>query len=189
MVPEFPGVHVQDNSFGFIIFSLPLLIYYSPESINYSRHYITDTQMNIVIINGPNLNLLGKREPEKYGNLSFDDYLVSLRERYPEVETEYFQSNIEGEIINELHRTGFTCDGIVLNAGAYTHTSVAISDAIAAITAPVVEVHITNVAAREGFRHTSLIARSCAGSITGFGLDSYRLAFEAIIEINRKPNE
>ncbi|HLN19840.1 MAG TPA: type II 3-dehydroquinate dehydratase [Bacteroidales bacterium] len=141
--------------------------------------------MNIGIINGPNLNLLGKREPEKYGTSSFEDFFTVLQKRYPEISFHYFQSNIEGEIINELHRTGFSFDGIVLNAGAYSHTSVAITDAVAAITSPVIEVHITNVAAREGFRHTSLIGRSCIGSISGFGVDSYRLAVEAMIEINK----
>jgi 3-dehydroquinate dehydratase-2 len=137
--------------------------------------------MKIGIINGPNLNLLGKREPDKYGSLSFEDYLASLKAFYPFVEFDYFQSNIEGEIINKIHDKGFSCDGIILNAGGYTHTSVAIADAIASVRTPVVEVHITNIAAREEFRHTSLIAGSCAGSISGFGLDSYRLAVEAII--------
>jgi 3-dehydroquinate dehydratase, type II len=136
--------------------------------------------MKIEIINGPNLNLLGKREPEKYGNRSFDDYLVSLQSEYPEVVFSYFQSNVEGEIINKIHEKGFSSDGIVLNAGGYTHTSVAIADAIASVKTPVIEVHITNIAAREEFRHSSLIAKSCAGSISGFGLDSYRLAVEAI---------
>jgi 3-dehydroquinate dehydratase-2 len=139
--------------------------------------------MEIVIINGPNLNLLGRREPEKYGHSSFEEYLMILRSRYPRVRFSYFQSNIEGEIINEIHNSGFTLDGIILNAGGYTHTSVAITDAIAAVTTPVIEVHITNILAREEFRHTSLIGRSCAGSISGFGLDSYRLAVEALIEI------
>ena len=139
--------------------------------------------MEIVIINGPNLNLLGRREPEKYGHSSFEEYLMILRSRYPRVRFSYFQSNIEGEIINEIHNSGFTRDGIILNAGGYTHTSVAITDAIAAVTTPVIEVHITNILAREEFRHTSLIGRSCAGSISGFGLDSYRLAVEALIEI------
>src|SRR5574340_419596 len=125
--------------------------------------------MKILIVNGPNLNLLGKREPEKYGHTSFEDYLVNLRKRFPGIEIEYFQSNIEGEIINEIHRVGFSFDGIVLNAGGYTHTSVAIADAIASVKTPVVEVHITNVAAREEFRHTSIIGRSCTGSISGFG--------------------
>ncbi len=137
--------------------------------------------MKIGIINGPNLNLLGKREPDKYGSEAFEDYLASLMVLYSEIEFGYFQSNVEGEIINELHKVGFSYDGIILNAGGYTHTSVAIADAIASVKTPVVEVHITNIAAREEFRHTSLIARSCAGSISGFGLDSYRLAVEAII--------
>jgi len=139
--------------------------------------------MKIEIINGPNLNLLGKREPEKYGYSSFEDYLIILRERFPEISFEYFQSNLEGEIINEIQKKGFSYDGIILNAGGYTHTSVAITDAIAAVTTPVVEVHITNISSREEFRHTSLIGRSCVGSIQGFGLDSYRLAVEALIEI------
>lgn len=139
--------------------------------------------MTIIIINGPNLNLLGKREPGKYGNTSFEDYFASLKKRYSDTDFEYYQSNVEGEIINEIHRTGFSADGIILNAGGYTHTSVAIADAIAAVKSPVVEVHITNIAAREEFRHTSIIGRSCAGSISGFGLDSYRLGVEAIIEI------
>lgn len=137
--------------------------------------------MNINIINGPNLNLLGNREPEKYGKTSFDDYLESLRKRYPSVNFGYFHSNVEGEIINEIHRIGFNSDGIILNAGGYTHTSVAIADAISAIKAPVIEVHITNILAREEFRRTSLIAHSCKGTISGFGLDSYRLAVEAFI--------
>ena len=137
--------------------------------------------MKISIINGPNLNLLGKREPDKYGNTSFDDYLVSLKAKYPGIQFEYYQSNVEGEVINEIHARGFSSDGIILNAGGYTHTSIAIADAIASVRTPVVEVHITNIAAREDFRHTSLIARSCAGSVSGFGLDSYRLAVEALI--------
>jgi 3-dehydroquinate dehydratase II len=145
-------------------------------------------QMKIIIINGPNLNLLGKREPEKYGTTTFEDYLDVLRKRYPELSVEYFQSNVEGEIINEIHRVGFSYDGIILNAGGYTHTSVAITDAITSVPSPVVEVHITNIAAREEFRHTSLVGRSCAGSIAGFGIDSYRLAVEALIEMKRKVN-
>jgi 3-dehydroquinate dehydratase II len=139
--------------------------------------------MQIEIINGPNLNLLGKREPEKYGHSSFEDYLELLKSRYPDIHFKYFQSNIEGEIINEIHQSGFSYDGIILNAGGYTHTSVSITDAIAAINTRVIEVHITNISAREDFRHTSLIGRSCAGSISGFGLDSYRLAVEAIVEM------
>jgi 3-dehydroquinate dehydratase-2 len=139
--------------------------------------------MQIEIINGPNLNLLGKREPEKYGHSSFEDYLLVLKSRFPEIEFTYYQSNIEGEIINEIQKTGFSSDGIILNAGGYTHTSVAITDAIASVTTPVIEVHITNISAREEFRHTSMIGKNCYGSISGFGLDSYRLAVEALIEI------
>ncbi len=141
--------------------------------------------MQIVIINGPNLNLLGKREPEKYGNSSFEDFLKLLETRFPEIKFNYFQSNVEGELINEIQRSGFSAGGIILNAGGYTHTSVAITDAIAAVKSPVIEVHITNVASREEFRHTSLIGRTCKGTISGFGLDSYRLAVEAIIELKR----
>jgi len=137
--------------------------------------------MKLEIINGPNLNLLGKREPEKYGNTSFEDYLLILRAHYPAIDFEYFQSNIEGEIINAIHKVGFSYDGIILNAGGYTHTSVSIADAIASVKAPVVEVHITNISSREDFRHKSLISGYCAGSIMGFGLDSYRLAVEALI--------
>jgi 3-dehydroquinate dehydratase II len=140
--------------------------------------------MRIAIINGPNLNLLGRREPEKYGNSSFTDYLAVLRSRYTDVIFDFFQSNIEGEIIDEIHRAGFSCDGIILNAGGYTHTSVSITDAISAVKTAVIEVHITNISAREDFRHTSLIGRSCTGTISGFGLDSYRLAVEAFIEIS-----
>lgn len=139
--------------------------------------------MKILIINGPNLNLLGKREPAKYGNSTFEDYLEILKSRYPEIRFEYFQSNVEGEMVNEIQRAGFSFEGIIINAGGYTHTSVAITDAIAAVSSPVIEVHITNISTREEFRHTSLISRTCAGSISGFGLDSYRLAVEAIIEL------
>ncbi|GHU70234.1 3-dehydroquinate dehydratase [Bacteroidia bacterium] len=139
--------------------------------------------MKIQIINGPNLNLLGVREPGVYGSSSFESYLGELKKRYPETEIEYFQSNIEGEIINKIHETGFSFDGIVLNAGAYTHTSVAIHDAIKAVTSPVIEVHISNVHAREEFRHTSLITSVCKGVIAGFGFDSYRLAIEAIFQL------
>jgi 3-dehydroquinate dehydratase II len=137
--------------------------------------------MKIQIINGPNLNLLGVREKSIYGDTGFETYLASLRERYANIGIEYYQSNIEGEIINKLHEIGFKHDGIVLNAGAYTHTSVAIADAIAAINSPVVEVHISNVYKREEFRHTSLLAANCKGVIAGFGMDSYRLAIEALL--------
>jgi 3-dehydroquinate dehydratase-2 len=139
--------------------------------------------MHVEIINGPNLNLLGKREPEKYGHSSFEDYLLVLKSRYPDIVFNYYQSNIEGEIISEIQKTGFSSDGIILNAGGYTHTSVSITDAIAAIPAPVIEVHITNISAREEFRQSSLIGKNCAGSISGFGMDSYRIAVEALIEI------
>jgi 3-dehydroquinate dehydratase II len=138
--------------------------------------------MRLIIINGPNLNLLGVREPLVYGNLSFENYLETLRKKFPALEIDYFQNNIEGEIINKLHETGFSVDGIILNAGAYTHTSVAIADAIAAIKSPVIEVHISNVFSREQFRHHSLIAGKCIGSISGFGLDSYRLAVESFLK-------
>jgi 3-dehydroquinate dehydratase-2 len=134
--------------------------------------------MNIQIINGPNLNLLGVREKSIYGDSSFEDYLVTLRKRYANITINYYQSNVEGEIINKLHEVGFSCDGIVINAGAYTHTSVAISDAIAGIKTPVIEVHISNVYKREEFRHKSLLAANCRGVIAGFGMDSYRLAVE-----------
>lgn len=137
--------------------------------------------MNIQIINGPNLNLLGVREKSIYGETDFEDYLNELRKRYANITINYYQSNVEGEIINKLHEVGFTIDGIVINAGAYTHTSVAIADAIAAIKAPVIEVHISNVYKREEFRHKSLLAASCRGVIAGFGLDSYRLAIENLV--------
>jgi 3-dehydroquinate dehydratase-2 len=139
--------------------------------------------MKIQIINGPNLNLLGKREPEKYGNMSFEDYLSSLHKLFPGIRIEYFQSNVEGEIINKIHETGFDYDGIVLNAGGYTHTSVSIADAVSAVSAPVIEVHITNISAREGFRHNSIVGRYCTGSIIGLGLFGYKLAIEALIEL------
>ena len=135
----------------------------------------------IQIINGPNLNLLGKREPTVYGNRSFEDYLDTLRARYPQCEIAYYQSNVEGEMINKIHEVGFTYDGIVLNAGAYTHTSIALHDAIKAVTTPVVEVHISNVHARESFRHVSMLSAACKGVILGFGLDSYRLAVESFL--------
>lgn len=133
------------------------------------------------IINGPNLNLLGKREPGIYGDKGFEPYLEQLRQRYPDIELRYMQSNHEGELIDCIHQAGFECDGIVLNAGAYTHTSVALLDAIKAVPAPVVEVHISNVHKREEFRHHSMISAGCVGVICGFGLDSYRLAIEGIL--------
>jgi 3-dehydroquinate dehydratase II len=138
--------------------------------------------MKIQIINGPNLNLLGKREPEKYGNTSFEEYLDSLKKMFPGIRIEFFQSNVEGEIINKIHETGFEYDGIILNAGGYTHTSVSIADAVSAVNAPVIEVHITNISAREGFRHNSIVGRYCSGSIIGLGLFGYKLAVEALVE-------
>ncbi len=142
--------------------------------------------MRIQIINGPNINLLGKREPSIYGSESFEDYLNGLKARYAGITFDYYQSNIEGEIINKIHEAGFSCDGIILNAGAYTHTSIAIQDAIRAVTAPVIEVHISNVHKREEFRHKSMISCACIGVICGFGLDSYRLGVEALIQTNNK---
>jgi 3-dehydroquinate dehydratase, type II len=137
--------------------------------------------MKILIINGPNLNLLGVREKGIYGDSSFESYYQTLKARYPQVEFDYFQSNHEGALIDEIHRQGFDVDGIVLNAGAYTHTSIAIADAIRAVKSPVVEVHISNVHSRESYRHVSMIAPACKGVIAGFGLDSYRLAVEALL--------
>lgn len=139
--------------------------------------------MKIQIINGPNINLLGKREPSIYGAVSFETYLESLRSLYPDIEIAYYQSNVEGELINKLHEVGFDIDGIVLNAGAYTHTSIALQDAIRAISTPVIEVHISNVHRREEFRHKSMIACACLGVICGFGLNSYRLAIEALKDV------
>lgn len=136
--------------------------------------------MKISIINGPNLNLTGKREPEIYGNQTLDDYMKFLAVAYPDIEFTTFQSNVEGEIVNEIQRVGFDVDGIVINAGAYSHYSIAIADALKAVTAPAIEVHISNVYSREEARHKSAIAPVCKGVIAGFGLDSYRLAVEAL---------
>ncbi len=140
-----------------------------------------DRGMKISIINGPNLNLLGKRETDIYGNMSFEQFLESLKKKYANIELNYFQSNVEGELINELQRVGFDYDGVVLNPGGYTHTSVAIGDAIAAITTPVVEVHISNVQAMEDFRKLSHVSAKAAGSIIGLGLDGYDLAIEYLL--------
>lgn len=142
--------------------------------------------MKIQIINGPNLNLLGKRETSIYGSQSFEAFLEKLKERFPSVEIFYYQSNVEGEIINKLHEVGFAFDGIVLNAGAYTHTSVAIHDAVGGITVPVVEVHISNVHAREDYRHKSLITSKCVGMLTGFGMEGYAMAVSFLI--NKEKN-
>jgi len=137
--------------------------------------------MNIAILNGPNLNLLGKREPDVYGNKDFDQYLGQLQSLFPEINLTYYQSNVEGELINELQSVGFDVDGIILNAAAYTHTSVGIGDAIKAISAPVIEVHISNTFSREDFRHTSFVTPNAKGLILGFGLDVYRLAIESFL--------
>jgi 3-dehydroquinate dehydratase-2 len=131
--------------------------------------------LKIQIINGPNLNLLGKREPEIYGSETFEDYLEQLKKRFPQVDIHYFQSNVEGELINKIHEIGFEFDAILLNAGGYTHTSVAISDAIAGVTTPTLEVHISNIYKREEFRHKSIISKSCIGMISGLGLKGYEL--------------
>lgn len=139
--------------------------------------------MALLIINGPNLNLLGKREKNIYGDQSFEAYFKTLLEKYPEANLSYFQSNSEAEIIDKIHEVGFDIDGIVINAGAFTHTSIAIRDAIAGVTSPVIEVHISNVHAREEFRHKSYISSVCKGVIAGFGLDSYRLAVEHFLNI------
>ena len=136
--------------------------------------------MKILIVNGPNLNLLGVREPGIYGSSSFEQYLPKLQAQYPNIEIEYYQSNIEGELINKMQQEGFTADGIVLNAGAYTHTSVALHDCIRSLKSPAIEVHISTVHQREEFRHRSMISAACRGVICGFGLDSYRLAIEAL---------
>ena len=137
--------------------------------------------MNIIIINGPNLNLLGKREPEIYGGRSFEDYYLELQQQFPGIKLSYYQSNIEGEIISKIQETGFDHDGIILNAGAYTHTSIGIADAVKAISSPVIEVHITNTFSRETFRHQSYLSPVAAGVIVGFGLKSYELALQALI--------
>jgi 3-dehydroquinate dehydratase-2 len=137
--------------------------------------------MKLLIINGPNLNLLGNREPDVYGSRTFENYLSQLKSGFPDTTFSYFQSNVEGEIINELHSAMTNVDAVILNAGGYTHTSVSISDAVAAIKLPVIEVHISNIHAREEYRHQSLLAKNCIGVITGFGLDSYRLAVEALL--------
>ena len=135
--------------------------------------------MKILILNGPNLNLLGTREPSIYGNKSFGDFLIELKNQFPKVEIDYFQSNIEGELINKLHEVGFFYEGIVFNGGAFSHTSVALADAVSAISTPVIEIHISNTAKREAFRHKSYLSAVCRGTITGFGLGSYTLAVQS----------
>jgi 3-dehydroquinate dehydratase II len=138
--------------------------------------------MKLAIINGPNLNLLGKREKDIYGSTGFDEFMADLGKAFPSVAFNYYQSNIEGALINKLHEVGFTYDGIILNAGGYTHTSVAIADAVAAITTPVIEVHISNIFSREDYRHVSIVGSKCKGSISGFGLQSYKLAVQAFLK-------
>jgi 3-dehydroquinate dehydratase II len=137
--------------------------------------------MQLQIINGPNLNLLGKREPDIYGSTSFEVFFEEIQKKYPTIQLSYFQSNVEGEIINKIHEVGFTYDGIIINAGAYTHTSIAIADAIKGITSTCIEVHISNVYAREDYRHVSFLGKNCKGSISGFGLKSYELAVQSFL--------
>jgi 3-dehydroquinate dehydratase-2 len=137
--------------------------------------------MKLIIINGPNLNLLGSREPSVYGNESFSVYIEKLKKSFPNIKIDYYQSNIEGELIGKIQETGFSYDGIILNAGGYTHTSVALADAIKAVSAPVIEVHISNIFSREDFRHRSIIGPNCAGCIAGFGLESYLLALQSFV--------
>jgi 3-dehydroquinate dehydratase-2 len=144
------------------------------------------TSMKLLIINGPNLNLLGVREKSVYGNRSFEDYFEELKTSFPDLELEYFQSNTEGTLIDKIHEVGFSYKGILLNAGAYTHTSIALADAIGAVTTPVIEVHLSNIYARESFRHRSMIAARCVGSICGFGLESYRLALHYFLSLKPK---
>lgn len=137
--------------------------------------------MKIIIINGPNLNLLGKREPEIYGTQTFEDYFTKLKNEFPQIELDYYQSNVEGELINKLHEIGFSYDGIILNAGGYTHTSVALADAVASIKTKVIEVHISNIFAREEFRRTSLLSKNCVGIISGLGLKGYEMALRFFV--------
>ena len=143
-----------------------------------------ERDMKVIIINGPNLNLLGTREPGIYGTENMESYLTTLRKRYPSVEIKYYQSNVEGELINKMQEVGFSYDGIILNAGAYTHTSIALLDCIRSLQTPIIEVHISNVNDREEFRRHSIIGPGCKGTIQGFGLDSYRLAIEALLTLN-----
>ncbi len=155
-------------------------------SIDHFKTSNNTMKRKYIIINGPNLNLLGKRETQIYGDESFDTFLKHLKTKFPQIELDYYQSNIEGEIINKLQQTGFSYNGIILNAGGYTHTSVAIADAIKSIETHVIEVHISNIDAREGFRRTSIIGPNCIGNISGFGLNSYTLAIEAFVQLSNK---
>lgn len=142
--------------------------------------------MKVKIINGPNLNLLGRRQTDIYGTSDFMSFLMKLQEKYPEIEIDHYQSNVEGEIVNMIHEVGFSYDGIIINAGGYTHTSISIADALVAVETPAIEVHLTNILAREEYRQMSFIAHACHGTIMGFGLDSYRLGLEGLIEIVRR---
>lgn len=142
--------------------------------------------MKIAVINGPNLNMVGKREPDKYGNKSFEEYIPELRKQFPEITFIFFQSNVEGELINTIQEKGFKCDGLIVNMGGYSHTSIAIADAISGISIPVVEVHLTNIFGREEYRHFSIVGSKCKGSISGFGLHSYELGVEALLKICRQ---
>ena len=142
--------------------------------------------MKVKIINGPNLNLLGRRQTDIYGTSDFSSFLKKLQEKYSEIDLDHYQSNVEGEIVNKIHEVGFSYDGIIINAGGYTHTSISIADALVAVETPAIEVHLTNILAREEYRHMSFIAHACSGSIMGFGLDSYRLGLEGLIEIVRR---
>ena len=151
-------------------------------SFLYVRFFLYFCSMKIIIINGPNLNLLGIRQPEIYGHRSFEDYLQQLCRRFPQVDVEYYQSNVEGELINKLHEVGFSYDGIVLNAGGYSHTSVALHDAVSSISTPVVEVHISNIYAREEYRRHSMLSDVCKGVVCGLGLDGYRFAVESFLQ-------
>jgi 3-dehydroquinate dehydratase-2 len=187
---DFSNVRKDLNPFMYTFQFIPLAIVITKnKGINKIHLYLqADTltltilpSMKLLILNGPNLNLLGTRETSVYGNQPFADYFKTLQINYSTLELVYYQSNVEGDLINKLHEVGFSYDGIILNAGGYTHTSVALRDAIAAIKTPTVEVHISNVFAREDFRHVSLIAPKCKGSISGFGMDSYRLAIESFI--------
>ncbi len=148
---------------------------------NFDRIKKINIVLKIAIINGPNLNLLGIREKEIYGSSSFEDYFKTIEQKFPTIDLTYYQSNIEGELINKLHEIGFTYDAIILNAGAYTHTSIAIADAVAGIKTPVVEVHISNVFSREDYRHVSYLGKHCKGSISGFGLNGYELAIQSVL--------
>ena len=165
-----------------MVAALEIIFFYDGIFVTSPPIQMIADNMKILILNGPNLNLLGTREPGIYGSSSFDTYLPDLQKRFPQVEISYFQSNIEGEMINKMQEVGFTFDGIVLNAGAYTHTSVALHDCIRSLKCPVIEVHISNVHAREEFRHKSMFSSACKGVIAGFGLDSYRLAIEAMVK-------